>query len=68
MCYEGNQVDLWSCGIILFVMLVGNTAWAEPTAADQEFWAFVHHYPHQLSLLQDWNSIDSSVLVSNSIL
>ncbi|KAJ3302286.1 Chk1 protein kinase [Kappamyces sp. JEL0829] len=63
MCYEGNQVDLWSCGIILFVMLVGNTAWAEPTAEDQEFMTFVHYYPQHVSRLKDWSTISPSVLV-----
>ncbi|KAL1639798.1 Chk1 protein kinase [Diplodia intermedia] len=35
--YEPNIADLWSCGIVLFVLLVGNTPWDEPTRASYEF-------------------------------
>lgn len=35
--YAPEQVDIWSCGVILFVLLVGNTPWEEPTAQSWEF-------------------------------
>lgn len=31
MKYRPDLVDIWSCGVILFVLLVGNTPWEEPT-------------------------------------
>jgi serine/threonine-protein kinase CHEK1 len=35
--YSANLVDIWSCGVVLFVLLVGNTPWDEPTSASWEF-------------------------------
>jgi len=30
--YQPDKTDLWSCGIVLFVLLVGNTPWDTPIA------------------------------------
>ena len=35
--YAPDVSDVWSCGIVLFVLLVGNTPWDEPTARSYEF-------------------------------
>ncbi|TLD22513.1 putative serine threonine-protein kinase chk1 [Venturia nashicola] len=35
--YAPNVSDIWSCGVVLFVLLVGNTPWDEPTARSYEF-------------------------------
>lgn len=35
--YEANICDIWSCGVVLFVLLVGNTPWEEPTIRSDEF-------------------------------
>ncbi|KAF2085858.1 Pkinase-domain-containing protein [Saccharata proteae CBS 121410] len=39
--YEANISDIWSCGIVLFVLLVGNTPWDEPTKRSFEFNEYV---------------------------
>ncbi|KAK0632077.1 kinase-like domain-containing protein [Immersiella caudata] len=35
--YSADLVDIWACGVILFVLLVGNTPWDEPTSGSWEF-------------------------------
>lgn len=35
--YQADLVDIWSCGIVLFVLLVGNTPWDEPLERSFEF-------------------------------
>lgn len=34
--YEANKADLWSCAIVLFVLLVGNTPWDIPVERDSD--------------------------------
>jgi serine/threonine-protein kinase Chk1 len=39
--YSGDLVDIWSCGVVLFVLLAGNTPWDEPLDSSYEFHEYV---------------------------
>lgn len=39
--YRADLVDIWSCGVVLFVLLVGNTPWDSPTEESYEFCEYV---------------------------
>ncbi|KAL8731935.1 MAG: hypothetical protein Q9166_003067 [cf. Caloplaca sp. 2 TL-2023] len=39
--YRGDLVDIWSCGVVLFVLLAGNTPWDEPLDRSYEFHEYV---------------------------
>ena len=39
--YSGDLVDIWSCGVVLFVLLAGNTPWDEPLETSYEFHEYV---------------------------
>ncbi|KAI9817199.1 MAG: Chk1 protein kinase [Pycnora praestabilis] len=41
--YAADQADIWSCGIVLFVLLVGNTPWDQPDITNWEFEEYVHN-------------------------
>lgn len=41
--YDPDKADIWSCGIVLFVLLTGQMPWDEPTRLDQDFHNFLVH-------------------------
>ncbi|KAL9103199.1 MAG: hypothetical protein Q9163_001726 [Psora crenata] len=74
--YQGNLVDIWSCAVVLFVLLVGNTPWDEPLERSYEFNEYVktdgrpddelwHNLPQEaLSLLRGMMRIEPSERLS----
>lgn len=69
--YSADLVDIWSCGVILFVLLVGNTPWEEPTDKKWEWREYIRTNgrstdelwlnlpPDALSLLRGMMNIDT---------
>ncbi|KIM98008.1 hypothetical protein OIDMADRAFT_182363 [Oidiodendron maius Zn] len=58
--YAANLVDIWSCGVVLFVLLVGNTPWDEPTSSSWEFQEFSRTAGRSTDDL--WQKLPASVL------
>ncbi|KAJ3265884.1 glycerol ethanol, ferric requiring protein, partial [Blyttiomyces sp. JEL0837] len=58
--YHGSQVDTWSTGIILYVLLAGNTPWGAPLPNDPEFEAFLTYYDRGLPFAP-WNTFGRAV-------
>ncbi|KAI5807634.1 putative serine/threonine protein kinase [Peziza echinospora] len=58
--YQGNVSDIWSCGVVLFVLLAGNTPWDEPSEHSWEF----REYKRNRGRIDDelWQKLPSDVL------
>ena len=58
--YYANVSDVWSCGIVLFVLLVGNTPWDEPTNRSLEFKEYVDTEGHTTDEL--WQTLPPDIV------
>lgn len=57
--YKGEGVDVWSAGVVLFALLVGNTPWDEPTTHAPEYKAYLRG---QLLRYEPWCNIPQEPL------
>jgi serine/threonine-protein kinase Chk1 len=62
MGYAPDVSDVWSCGIVLFVLLVGNTPWDEPTMRSYEYKEFVDFNGRANPEDELWSKIPAGVL------
>ncbi|KAH4195882.1 hypothetical protein HBH42_078490 [Parastagonospora nodorum] len=58
--YMPNICDIWSCGVVLFVLLVGNTPWDEPTMRSEEFKEYVETGGHTTDEL--WEQLPADIV------
>lgn len=58
--YSPDLVDIWSCGVVLFVLLVGNTPWDEPTPQSWEFEDYCNNNGRSTDEL--WSRLPSTAL------
>jgi len=58
--YAANICDVWSCGIVLCVLLVGNTPWDEPTLRSDEFKEYVETEGHTTDEL--WQNLPPEIV------
>ncbi|KAG0441089.1 putative serine/threonine-protein kinase CHK1 like protein [Dictyocoela muelleri] len=58
-CYKGDEVDIWSSGIVLIVLSTGRLPWQNPDYRDEEFEAFFRLSRHNYA---PWSELDGKVL------
>jgi serine/threonine-protein kinase CHEK1 len=60
--YAPGISDVWSCGIVLFVLLVGNTPWDQPTMNSYEYKEYVDFNGRANPEDEMWGTIPSGAL------
>lgn len=58
--YDPECTDIWACGVVLFVLLTGETPWEEPSKSDP---FFGHYLANDGKILNaPWNKFEPMVL------
>lgn len=57
--YDGEKVDVWSAGVVLFALCLGSTPWNEPTGQCSLFKTFVRS--RGLPQYEPWDRLGSEV-------
>ena len=57
--YKGPPVDVWSCGIVLVAMLVGQLPWNRPSSECEEYKVWVQK---QFQHCQPWKRLGAGVI------
>ena len=56
--FDGEAIDVWAAGVVLFCMVTGNGSYRIPVRADATFYWMTHNL-RQL-LVEDWGFTDLS--------